>query len=65
MSWVSASGNKCTWRKATKEHECRECGGLIEYSDEYLEITGDSDGVFWTIRICKNCDMRAVRNKNI
>lgn len=55
-SWTSSNGNKCQVRKAIKDHSCEECGFDIEKGDKYLEITymGD-DGMYHTIRICKQC----------
>jgi hypothetical protein len=43
------------WRKARKRHTCCECRETIQPGMRYLYVTGKSDDVVWTTKICEPC----------
>ena len=45
-----------TMRKARKQHKCCECGGIIEYGEQYQYISGMWDGCFYTFKTCEKCE---------
>ena len=46
-------------RHARIEHECSECGSLIEIGEEYYQVSNRSDGFgypdYFSKAICENC----------
>jgi len=54
--FYSHQGSRVTERKATKEHECVECGGIIEAGEDYYEITYEGEDCgHHTVRVCFQC----------
>lgn len=45
--------------KARKEHECSECGEIINKKEIYKKITVLFEGTFETYKVCRPCQLIA------
>lgn len=52
--------------KATKEHRCYECRGIIKPGDRYERVAGKWEGDFSTFKTCERCcDLRQWVKNNV
>jgi hypothetical protein len=55
-------------RKAKKEHKCEECGKIINIKENYIYVSGISDGEPTSYKLCLECEelyKKAYKLKNV